>query len=342
MKKTKEEQDTGSIEELTNKVEKLEIIDEPVINFSKRIKYIVLHYTVGDEKSTLKWFNNEKSFVSSHYLINKSGTIKRLVQESDKSFHAGVSQWGAAKLLNESSIGIEIENTGAEAFESEQIESCIKLCKEIMKTYDIPATSVIGHSDIATLRKSDPGMFFPWEKLAKHGIGKWYKEIKLQNEDKIIFASKEFIEDYIDTRKGLFNENVELSPRQKVIQSIAQKGYKFSEVTNDRAAIEALRKNLSKIGYNTDPEIKDGRDITGRKCKVAYPDELDNNLLSVFKAFQLHFYPKVLEDMGGVAAYLAKEDVIGKDQEGNDIHAYGNGEFIWTENCEIVLAGLLQ
>ncbi|MET0183877.1 MAG: N-acetylmuramoyl-L-alanine amidase, partial [Achromobacter sp.] len=55
-----------------------------------------------------------------------------------------------------------------------QVDALIRLSKDIVSRYGIPPTRVVGHSDIAPQRKTDPGPAFPWEKLAQAGIGRWY------------------------------------------------------------------------------------------------------------------------------------------------------------------------
>ena len=82
--------------------------------------------------------------------------------------------------MNGASVGIEIANPGHElgyiAFPDAQMRSVISLCKEVLKRHPIPARNVIGHSDVAPMRKLDPGEKFPWQELANEGIGVWPKE----------------------------------------------------------------------------------------------------------------------------------------------------------------------
>ena len=80
--------------------------------------------------------------------------------------------------LNKSSIGIEISNPGHEhgyiKFNYNQIQSLIKISKKIIKKYKINKKNILGHSDIAPLRKKDPGEKFPWKFLHKNKIGIWH------------------------------------------------------------------------------------------------------------------------------------------------------------------------
>jgi N-acetylmuramoyl-L-alanine amidase len=84
--------------------------------------------------------------------------------------------------VNARSIGIEIVNPGHEfgyiPFADSQIEALIELVHGILKRHPIPANRVLGHSDVAPARKTDPGELFPWESLAKDGIGVWPKPVK--------------------------------------------------------------------------------------------------------------------------------------------------------------------
>ena len=93
------------------------------------------------------------------------------------------------KNLNYYSLGIELVNKGHEFgyqnFSDKQIKSLIKLCKILKKKYKIKKENCLGHSDIAPLRKIDPGEYFPWKKLSVHNIGKWYakRHIKFELKD---------------------------------------------------------------------------------------------------------------------------------------------------------------
>ena len=87
-------------------------------------------------------------------------------------------------LLNSKSIGIEISNPGHrnsyQNFTRTQIKSLIYISKYLIKKYKINRQNVLGHSDIAPLRKVDPGEHFPWKKLSKYNLGVRYNE-KLHN-----------------------------------------------------------------------------------------------------------------------------------------------------------------
>ncbi|MDR2235381.1 MAG: N-acetylmuramoyl-L-alanine amidase [Chryseobacterium sp.] len=164
----------------------------PAIAQNFRQRYLILHYTaLADDKSITVL---TQQGVSAHYLVNNTGDneIYQLVDENKRSYHAGVSAWRNDKNLNDTSIGIEIVNTGYTAdaagkrifapFSDEQVKKVAALAKDIITRYQIPATNVLAHADIAPTRKQDPGPQFPWKRLYdQYQIGMWYDEATKQN-----------------------------------------------------------------------------------------------------------------------------------------------------------------
>lgn len=147
-----------------------------------RVQYIILHYTASDLSRSLALLSGNQ--VSSHYLIanDRPATIYRLVDEQRRAWHAGESQWQGRTWLNGSSIGIEIVNRGYRdteqgrlwyPFDEAQIDALIPLLKDIMARHGIKPEHVLAHSDIAPLRKVDPGPLFPWQRLAAAGLVRW-------------------------------------------------------------------------------------------------------------------------------------------------------------------------
>ena len=144
------------------------------------------------ERACIKRLKSIKSQVSTHYLINRKGKIARMVEEKNTAWHAGKSKWKNITNLNDQSIGIELVNKGHqfgyENFSKKQISKLILLCKVLIKKYKIKNSGILGHSDIAPLRKKDPGEKFPWYFLFKKKIGCWHnvnkKNIKKQKFDK--------------------------------------------------------------------------------------------------------------------------------------------------------------
>ncbi|MDA7447455.1 N-acetylmuramoyl-L-alanine amidase [Candidatus Pelagibacter ubique] len=146
---------------------------------SKQIKFIIFHYTgMKSESDALKRLTEIQSEVSCHYLIKNNGEIVKIVPDLYVAWHAGKSSWKNHKSLNQNSIGIEITNPGHEYgyknFTQKQITTLVKLSKFLIKKYKINPKNILGHSDIAVLRKKDPGEKFPWEYLSKNKIGIWH------------------------------------------------------------------------------------------------------------------------------------------------------------------------
>ena len=171
-------------------VEKMTINYSPNFDLKKRpsskIKYLIFHYTgMKSDKSAIKKLTNINSKVSCHYYIDQKGNIIQMVPDLYVAWHAGQSFWGKDNSLNKKSIGIEISNPGHQHgyknFNKKQIYSLIKLSKKLIKKYSIKNKYILGHSDIAPLRKKDPGEKFPWKILSKKNIGNWHnykKKIK--------------------------------------------------------------------------------------------------------------------------------------------------------------------
>ena len=144
------------------------------------------------ERVCVERLSNNKSKVSTHYLINRKGKITRMVDEKNAAWHAGKSKWKNFINLNDQSIGIELVNKGHqygyENFSKKQISKLILLCKYLIKKYKIKKSNILGHSDIAPLRKKDPGEKFPWYFLSQKKIGYWHdvnkKKINNQNLNK--------------------------------------------------------------------------------------------------------------------------------------------------------------
>ena len=147
---------------------------------NKSIKTIIIHYTgMQSERESLLRLCNIKFKVSSHFLINESGKIYRLVKDNHIAWHAGKSCWGNYKNLNKNSIGIELVNRGHHFgytnFKKKQLLSLIRICKILKKKYKTKKKNIVGHSDVAPLRKIDPGEKFPWKRMARNGIGIWHQ-----------------------------------------------------------------------------------------------------------------------------------------------------------------------
>ncbi|MGA7297222.1 MAG: N-acetylmuramoyl-L-alanine amidase [Rhodanobacteraceae bacterium] len=146
-------------------------------NFNQRHpQLIVVHFTdedsVAESLDTLRG-SNSGGPVSAHYLIGNDGHIYQLVRDQRRAWHAGAGHWGTITDVNSASIGIELDNNGEEPFAKPQIDSLLVLLRDLTRRFSIPCTAIIGHEDMAPLRKVDPGPLFPWARLAANGFGLW-------------------------------------------------------------------------------------------------------------------------------------------------------------------------
>jgi len=160
------------------------------------IELVVLHYTAaGDIEGTISWFRKRKARVSAHYLISRKGRIVQLVRDSDVAWHAGRSYWQGRRGVNNFSIGIELCNWGKlkrkkgsffcwpndwneeyqgpepffdgenywEPYTQEQYLALLQLLFFKRASWKLQREKVVGHCDVAPLRKVDPGPAFRWE-----------------------------------------------------------------------------------------------------------------------------------------------------------------------------------
>lgn len=148
-------------------------------NFNMRKpNYVVIHHTAQHSvEQTLKTFTLPRTSVSAHYVIGRDGEVYHMLNDYLRAWHAGVGKWGSNTDLNSSSIGIELDNNGAEPFPEAQINSLLEVLAVLKKRHGIPAANFIGHSDLAPSRKVDPNPTFPWKKLAEEGFGLWYDDL---------------------------------------------------------------------------------------------------------------------------------------------------------------------
>jgi len=225
----------------------------------KAIKTVVIHYTgMQSERESLNKLCNLKSKVSSHFFISKNGKIYNLVKENKTAWHAGKSCWRNFKNLNKNSIGIELANKGHEfgytSFKKKQISSLIMVIKMVIKKYKIEKKNVVGHSDIAPLRKMDPGEKFPWHLLAKKNIGIWHN------------IKKNLIKNY---RKIKINDKKE---KINFIKNLNKIGYCLPLNTNDKIL---YIKNLTAFQRHFRGELVNG--ILDKECTII-AEKLSKNL----------------------------------------------------------------
>ncbi len=151
-----------------------------------KVDLLVLHYTgMESGQAALDRMRDPEAKVSAHYMVWEDGRVSRLVDEARRAWHAGVSSWHGDDDLNSRSVGIEIVNGGHDfplpggklpPYPTDQVSAVIDLSKQIVQRHAIPPVRIVGHSDIAPLRKIDPGEHFPWERLAEAGLGLWPAE----------------------------------------------------------------------------------------------------------------------------------------------------------------------
>jgi N-acetylmuramoyl-L-alanine amidase len=142
------------------------------------IDTLVLHYTgMRTAREAIERLRDPEARVSAHYVVEEDGAVWRLVPETRRAWHAGVSYWRGRTALNDRSIGIEIVNPGHEFgyrdFPVLQLAAVCDLCLEVLARHPIPPRNVVAHSDIAPERKEDPGERFDWAALARNGVGLW-------------------------------------------------------------------------------------------------------------------------------------------------------------------------
>jgi len=161
----------------------MECVAAPSPNFDDRpantpVDILLMHYTgMETGAAAVARLTDPEARVSAHYTVDEDGTIYAHVPEDKRAWHAGLSYWAGARDINARSIGIEIVNPGHEfgyrSFPDVQIEAVIALSLDILSRHAVPPERVIGHSDVAPARKTDPGELFPWRKLARAAVGLW-------------------------------------------------------------------------------------------------------------------------------------------------------------------------
>jgi N-acetylmuramoyl-L-alanine amidase len=145
-----------------------------------RVMFLILHYTVLNLPDSIRVLTQQE--VSSHYLVTDEASprLMRLVDESQRAWHAGFSSWKGNRMLNASSIGIEIVHPGAKIgpsgereylpFPKSQIDALVPLVQDIVRRYQIKPERILGHAEIQPQTKQDPGPTFPWKLFSQLGI----------------------------------------------------------------------------------------------------------------------------------------------------------------------------
>ena len=140
-------------------------ISLPPENFnSSNIEKLFLNKLDFDSHEYFKEIRDLK--VSSHFLIDREGQITQFVSVYKRAWHAGKSNFENEDNCNDFSIGIEMIGSDNSIFENKQYASLKKLIKSLKKVFPkILEDNIVGHSDIAPGRKTDPGPFFDWTKI---------------------------------------------------------------------------------------------------------------------------------------------------------------------------------
>lgn len=145
-----------------------------------RVLFLILHYTVADLPISLKVLTEHE--VSAHYVVSDETPprIFRLVDESRRAWHSGPSAWRGHRMLNASSVGIEIVHPGFKPgpdgeriyppFPETQMQALIPLLQDIVQRHQIRPDRILGHGEVSPAYKEDPGPTFPWRRLADLGI----------------------------------------------------------------------------------------------------------------------------------------------------------------------------
>jgi N-acetyl-anhydromuramoyl-L-alanine amidase len=103
------------------------------------------------------------SRVSAHFFVRRTGEVIQFVPCGRRAWHAGESEWRGRTRCNDFSIGVELEGTDTAPYADVQYQRLARLAVALRRRY--PITDIVGHSDIAPARKSDPGPAFDWPRL---------------------------------------------------------------------------------------------------------------------------------------------------------------------------------
>jgi N-acetylmuramoyl-L-alanine amidase len=218
---------------------------------------LILHYTgMYSAEKAIEWLARPESKVSCHYVVGRDGHVTQMVAEDMRAWHAGVSRWAGETDLNSRSIGIEIDNPGHELgyleFPEPQMRAVERLAADIVSRHSIAADRVLAHSDVAPLRKIDPGEKFDWARLARSGIGLWVEPAPLKRGDagigpgysgELIYVVQEMLQRY---GYGI-NESGDLDPPTEATIRAFQRHFRPSRVDGriDQSTITTLERLLA-------------------------------------------------------------------------------------------------
>jgi N-acetyl-anhydromuramoyl-L-alanine amidase len=103
---------------------------------------------------------------SAHVVIRRDGQLTQYVPFGERAWHAGVSQYRTRSACNDFSVGVELEGTDDIAYTDAQYAQLVELIAALIEAYpSLSPEHLVGHSDVAPGRKSDPGPYFEWPRL---------------------------------------------------------------------------------------------------------------------------------------------------------------------------------
>jgi N-acetylmuramoyl-L-alanine amidase len=177
-------------------------------------EYLVMHYTAATQaKGSISWFMNKEAKASAHLVIDRDGSITQFAPFNVMTWHAGESHWNGVNGLNKASIGIELVNGGRLArsgtswicmvdkktiaendvviaihknelieaawhvYTEIQVQVAVEISSLLVRTYGLK--DVLGHEDIAPIRKSDPGPAFPMASFKSRVLGRKNDKIRI-------------------------------------------------------------------------------------------------------------------------------------------------------------------
>jgi N-acetyl-anhydromuramyl-L-alanine amidase AmpD len=236
---------------------KVPMIDSPSTNEDSRIQLLILHFTSEDFAESMRLLATPVRFrVSVHYVVPEPGddtysrdklVVHRLVDESRRARHAGISYWAGRQNLNDASIGIEIVNRSACVsrnpdaeepgpedqdctfldYPEEQLQLVIDLCKDILaRNPEIDPVDVIAHGDIASNRRVDPGPLFPWKRLYENGIGAWYDDETVERY-RLDLAKNPREIDFLQRALNLYGYDLDISGENDVRSRFAVRAFQI-------------------------------------------------------------------------------------------------------------------
>ncbi len=213
---------------------------------------VILHYTgMPTAEGALALLRDPASEVSAHYFVGEDGEVTQLVAEEKRAWHAGVGSWAGLTDLNSASIGVEIVNPGHDGgsppYPLRQIDAVIGLCRDIASRWRIRPERVLAHSDIAPARKRDPGEVFPWDALARAGVGHWVEPAPIT--DGVVFRAAQEGPPIraLQAMLALYGYGIELSgvyDRQtKIVVTAFQRHFRSEKVDGeaDASTVATLR-----------------------------------------------------------------------------------------------------